>query len=133
MFGGWGLSTDGLNIAIIAWDTLFLKVTPGEEGAWIAEGCRPFTYEAKGRALQLHYYTAPDSAMESPDLMAPWARRALESALRARAAASPRSRAAAGASRPARAGVTSKPATPSSSRVKAAPAKPSAKRKSSSG
>lgn len=84
MFGGWGISVDGLTVGIIAWETLYLKVEPGTEAPWVAAGCRPFVYEAKGRTLQMGYYTAPDSAMESREQMAPWARLALEAALKAR-------------------------------------------------
>jgi DNA transformation protein len=34
--------------------------------------------------MSMNYYSAPDDAMESPQLMAPWARLALEAALKAR-------------------------------------------------
>ncbi len=33
--------------------------------------------------MSMGYYSAPDDAMESPALMAPWARRALQAALTA--------------------------------------------------
>lgn len=85
MFGGWGISTEGLNIAIIAWETLYLKASPESEPLWRAAGCEPFTYEAKGKPLQLRYYSAPAEAMDSPALMLPWARLALQAALAARA------------------------------------------------
>jgi DNA transformation protein and related proteins len=84
MFGAWGLSTGGLNIALIAWDTLYLKADADSTARFEAAGCRPFTYEARGKAMKLNYFTAPDDAMESPAAMAPWARLALESALKAR-------------------------------------------------
>lgn len=86
MFGGWGISTEGLNIAIIAWDTLFLKASANTEAQWRDAGCRPFVYEAKGKPMQLRYYTAPAEAMDSPALMQPWARLALQAALAARSA-----------------------------------------------
>lgn len=84
MFGGWGLSVDGMNIGIVAWDTLFLKTNAETEPQWLAAGARPFVYEAKGKAMTLHYHTPPDDAMESPALMLPWARLALQAALAAR-------------------------------------------------
>ena len=52
---------------------------------WLAAGCRPFVYEAKGKAMRLNYFTAPEEAMESPALMQPWARLALQAAVAARA------------------------------------------------
>ncbi|GLS16146.1 hypothetical protein GCM10007935_35860 [Hydrogenophaga electricum] len=84
MFGGYGLSVDGMNVGIIAWDTLFLKTNADTEPTWLAAGARPFAYEAKGKTLRLHYHTPPDEALESPALMAPWARLALQAAVAAR-------------------------------------------------
>jgi DNA transformation protein len=84
MFGGYGLSVDGMNVAIIAWDTLFLKTNAETEPQWLAAGGRPFQYEAKGKTMRLHYHTPPEDALESPALMAPWARLALGAAVAAR-------------------------------------------------
>lgn len=84
MFGGYGLSVDGLNVALIAWDTLFLKTNPETEPRWIAASGRAFAYEAKGKPMKLRYHTPPDEALESPALMAPWARLALQAAVAAR-------------------------------------------------
>lgn len=84
MFGGWGISVDGMNLAIIAWDTLYLKSNPQTEAAWLAAGGQPFVYEAKGKPMRLNYHTPPDEALESAALMAPWAWLALEAAVAAR-------------------------------------------------
>ena len=84
MFGGYGLSVDGMNVAIIAYDTLFLKSNEQTEPQWLAAGARAFEYEARGKTMSLHYHTPPDEALESPSLMAPWARLALEAAVAAR-------------------------------------------------
>ena len=89
MFGGWGISVDGMNIAIIAWETLFLKTNAQTQPRWLAAGAEPFVYEAKGRRMQLHYHTPPAEALESPALMLPWARLALEAAVAARKPARP--------------------------------------------
>lgn len=85
MFGGWGLSVDGMNLGLVAWNTLYLKANAQTEPQWLAAGCRPFVYEAKGKAMRLFYFTAPEDAMESPALMLPWARLALQAAVAARA------------------------------------------------
>ncbi|HBU17392.1 MAG: competence protein TfoX [Burkholderiales bacterium GWF1_66_17] len=84
MFGGYGLSVDGMNVGLIAWDTLFLKTNAETEPRWLAAGGRPFQYEAKGKTMRLHYHTPPEEALESPALMAPWARLALGAAVAAR-------------------------------------------------
>jgi DNA transformation protein len=84
MFGGYGVSVDGMNVAIIAWDTLYLKTNAETEPQWRAAGGQAFVYEAKGKPMKLNYHTAPDEALESPALMAPWARLALQAAVAAR-------------------------------------------------
>jgi DNA transformation protein len=88
MFGGHGLYIDDMCVAIIAYDTLFLKTQEADRGAFAAAGCRPFTYETKdGERTATGYWSAPDEAMESPAEMIPWARRALAAAVAARAKA----------------------------------------------
>lgn len=89
MFGGYGVHHDGVNIAIIAFEQLWLKVDTETEPAFAAAGCKPFIYEGKGKPIQMSYWTVPAEAMESPAEMLPWARRALAAALRAAAAKKP--------------------------------------------
>lgn len=85
MFGGWGISVDGMTIAILtnlgSGDTLWLKANADTQAVFEAAGCQRFTYEAAGTTRGLNYYSAPADAMESPALMQPWARLALEAAL----------------------------------------------------
>ena len=94
MFGGWGISVDGMSVAILAnlghGDTLWLKVDEDSKPQFEAAGCARFTYESKGKLMGMNYYAAPADAMESPALMAPWARLALQAALAAHAAKKPK-------------------------------------------
>ncbi|MCB2003756.1 MAG: TfoX/Sxy family protein [Rhodoferax sp.] len=91
MFGGWGLSLDGLNMALIAdlgdGEKLWLKADANSQPRFEAEGCARFamTMTKKGAPVQmsLGYYSAPVDAMESALAMTPWARLALESARKA--------------------------------------------------
>lgn len=98
MFGGHGISTDGLNLAILAdlgaGDVLWLKACDTSQATFEAAGCQRFTYNAKGKPMQMNYYSAPDDAMESAQRMAPWARLALEAALKARRSQPTKKRAA---------------------------------------
>ena len=48
-----------------------------------AAGCERFVYAAKNKTMRMNYYSAPEDAMESPALMAPWAKLALEAAMKA--------------------------------------------------
>ncbi len=90
MFGGWGISTDGLSIAIIAdlgsGEKLWLKADDDTRGQMEAAGCERFTYTStkSGQAVSrsMNYYSAPEDAMDSPAAMQPWARMALECALK---------------------------------------------------
>ncbi len=105
MFGGWGLYADGLFIALIAFDRLYLKADAQSRERYAAAGCEPFRYDAGGKQQSLNYWTAPADALDSPALMAPWARLALQAALTARAApAKPRKAATQAGVRKARAG-----------------------------
>jgi DNA transformation protein len=89
MFGGWGLSCEGLTFAIIAdlgdGERLWLKTDATTAADFAEAECAPFVYLAKSKPMTLNYQSAPEEAMESPALMAPWAERALGAAIRARA------------------------------------------------
>lgn len=89
MFGGHGFYIDGLFVALIAYERLFLKTDATTRPQFEAAGCEPFAFEKEGEAIVTSYFSAPEQAMESPALMQPWARLALEAALRARAAKLP--------------------------------------------
>lgn len=86
MFGGWGLYVDGLIVAIVIDGELLLKVDEASRDAFEAAGCRPFLYRAKGREVPMSYWSVPESALDSPEAMRPWARKALDAALRKPAA-----------------------------------------------
>ena len=85
MFGGQGLYVDELFVAIIAGEQLYLKTDAENRPRFEAAGCEPFRYLKQGEWMNLGYYRPPEEAMESPALMQPWARLALEAALRAQA------------------------------------------------
>lgn len=85
MFGGHGIYIDDLFVAIIAFDRLFLKTDAQTRAAFEAVGSDPFVYDNAERKVTLAYWTVPADAMESPALMQPWARLAMDAALRARA------------------------------------------------
>ena len=85
MFGGHGVYLDGLFMAIIIDDELYLKADDVTRAAFDAESCAPFVFAKDGKDMITSYRRAPDEAMDAPHLMQPWAQRALEAALRARA------------------------------------------------
>ena len=116
MFGGWGISVDGLTIAIVAdlggGEKLWLKADDENRRRFEEAGGERFTYEMKGVPRSMNYYTVPEEALESPQLMAPWARQALDCALKAQSAKVSRPRPATKSqAKPAKA-PTKRPAAP---------------------
>lgn len=102
MFGGHGLYIDEVFVAIVADEVLYLKTDPHTVRHFEAAGCRPFVYRGKDREINLGYWTVPDEAMEAPPMMLPWARLALEAAVRTRAAKAPKRTPARPAAKPSR-------------------------------
>ena len=96
MFGGWGISVEGMNVALVAdlgdGERLWLKADPQTQQSFEAAACARFTYSSqhRGKPVQrgLNYYAAPVDAMESAAVMSSWAGLALAAALRAQGAAS---------------------------------------------
>ena len=111
MFGGHALYIDGLCMALIIQDTLYLKVDDTSRPLFEREGCKAFTYDTKqGERHALGYFSAPEAAMESPAEMTPWARRALAAAVAARAKAPAKKKPAATAKAPPKNVAAKKPA-----------------------
>ena len=92
MFGGHGFYVDDVFVGIATGDRLYLKVDEDSRARFEAAGCEPFEYEAKNgrRAVLGFWWSAPEDALESPMLMLPWARMAMEASLKARNAKAPK-------------------------------------------
>ncbi len=85
MFGGHGIYLDGLMFALVSGDALFLKADEMSRIEFEQAGCEIFSYARKGKRATIGFYRAPEDAMESPELMLPWARSAYAAALRTNA------------------------------------------------
>lgn len=118
MFGGHGFYVDDLFIGIAAAERLYLKVDDDSRPRFEAAGCEPFDFDTKdGRRVVLGFWSAPDDALESPALMQPWGRLAMQAALKALNAKKPAPRKAAAGKK------TLSPAPAPAARTKAAAAK----------
>jgi DNA transformation protein len=86
MFGGQGLYVDDLFIALIADGRLYLKTHEATRQTFADAGGQPFVYGGSEHkpTVVMSYWTPPAEALESPALMTPWARLAIEAALAAR-------------------------------------------------
>lgn len=100
MFGGLGVYSGDVMMALVAYGELYLKVDEETKPAFEAAGARPFVYESTGKRTAMSYWTLPDAAQDDPDEAARWGRLALAAARRA--AAAKRSRKAGSGSKPAR-------------------------------
>ncbi|MDO8800928.1 TfoX/Sxy family protein [Phenylobacterium sp.] len=80
MFGGVGLSRHELFFALIAEDTLYLKVDDANRADFEAAGCEPFKPFGGDKAMS--YWSTPLEALEDPDLLAAWAGKGIDAAAR---------------------------------------------------
>lgn len=84
MFGGGGVFRDGVMFALIADDTLYLKVDETNRGDFEAEGMTPFTYTGKNKPVSMSYWEVPEAVYDDPELFVEWSRKAFEVAQRAK-------------------------------------------------
>jgi DNA transformation protein len=91
MFSGAGIYCDGTIFALVIRDALYLKVDDANRADFQAAGSSPFTYEAKGRTVEINsYWRAPEHLYDNPDDMLTWARAALAAGRRAAAKEKPK-------------------------------------------
>lgn len=84
MFGGHGIFHDGVMIALVSDECLYLKTDAGTESRFVERGLERFTYTKGGKQVGMSYYQAPGEALEDPSEMVEWARLAYAAALRSR-------------------------------------------------
>ncbi|MEM7128063.1 MAG: TfoX/Sxy family protein [Chloroflexota bacterium] len=84
MFGGYGIFRDGLMFGLVADSILYLKVDDQNRHEFETRSLEPFTYEGKGKPMQMSYYQAPEEALDSAEEMLTWAESGYGAALRAK-------------------------------------------------
>ena len=83
MFGKSGVFCEGLMFAMVADDTLYLRVDEqNREIFQEAESAPPLTYVKKGETIILSYWRLPDRLLDEQDELITWARAALAAARR---------------------------------------------------
>jgi DNA transformation protein len=83
MFGGYGLYHGGLMFALIADDFLYLKADESNRSRFERLALPRFSYERKGKTINLSYYLVPDEALDDSAELCDWARSSIAAALRA--------------------------------------------------
>jgi DNA transformation protein len=85
MFGGKGIYHQGRILALEVDGDILLKADGESAPDFSAAGSRQWSYDGKsGKRVKMPYWSIPDEALDDPDLMALWVRRAYEAALRAK-------------------------------------------------
>ncbi len=82
MMGGLTLYSRGCVFAIVGpEDRIYLKATGALAAALQAEGAEQFVYQKPGQKTgRMGYWTLPDPAIDDPEIVRGWARRALAAA-----------------------------------------------------
>lgn len=84
MFGGAGLSCDGLFFAFSDDDDVWLKVDDVSREAFESAGLKPFEVEMRGKKGTMSYYKPPDDIYDDEDALRHWVRLALDAAARSK-------------------------------------------------
>jgi DNA transformation protein len=93
MFGKSGVFCHGLMFAMVADDTLYVRIDAQTSAAFAeAAGLPPLTYEKQGRTIPLAFWPVPDRLLDEPDELVAWARTALAAAHRVSAHRTPSAR-----------------------------------------
>ncbi|NBB47667.1 competence protein TfoX [Rhizobium sp. CRIBSB] len=83
MFGGKGIYARGVIFAVELRGELMLKGDALSATLLEEAGAKRWCYEGRsGKPVAMPYWTIPDEALDDPDLMAKWARIALDAAIR---------------------------------------------------
>ena len=80
MFGGYGLYSDGLIFAIVAYDELYFKADKDSKIFYESFGSESFKYDGKGKLISMSYYKAIPEIFEDEEMMQKWMDTALASA-----------------------------------------------------
>lgn len=78
-FGGEGIYAGEIMIGAVFDDILYFTTDPETRKAFLAETCKPFTFEKRstGEIVETHWYAMPERLYDEPEELAQWARIAL--------------------------------------------------------
>jgi DNA transformation protein len=83
MFGGWGIYHDGRMFALVAEETLYIKVDDANRADFEREGLQPFRYQRReNEVASMSYYQPPSAAIDDRELLCAWGRKGVEAAAR---------------------------------------------------
>lgn len=77
-FGGEGIRSGDIMFGMIFGERLYFKTDDRTRQAFIAEGCKPFTFEKGGEIIVTGWFAIPDRLYDDPDELARWAKQAYD-------------------------------------------------------
>src|ERR1700704_3270543 len=81
MFGKTGVFCDGLMLAMVRDDALYVRVDDDNRAVFReAEAFPPLNYQKKGGSIDLAFWRVPERLFDEPDELVAWARAALAAA-----------------------------------------------------
>jgi DNA transformation protein len=84
MFGGYGLFSDGVIFALIAYNILYFKVDDSNRCDYIDSGMSPFSYMGKHKPIQMSYYQVPETVWADLEILVVWVEKAITAGRRAK-------------------------------------------------
>lgn len=84
MFGGYAIRKNGLPIALIFQDEIYLKVDDSNRSAYKAMDSRPFTYEKGGKTIVVSNWKVPIEILEDSEQLMEWTEQSYQVALAAK-------------------------------------------------
>ncbi|MGL5736787.1 MAG: TfoX/Sxy family protein [Beijerinckiaceae bacterium] len=82
MFGGYGIFSGDVMIALEIDGEIFLKADAQSEPYFLAAGSQAYVYPKAKRPFVMSYWQLPPEALDDPDVLRQWALRARDAALR---------------------------------------------------
>ena len=82
MFGGYGIFLHGLMFGLIADGVLYLKADAKTQTDFMDKGLSAFSYNKKGKLVNMSYFQAPEETLEDAEEMHNWANKAYATARR---------------------------------------------------
>jgi DNA transformation protein len=83
MFGGKGIYHDGLIVGLEVDGEVLLKADKESAPDFEAAGSAQWVYDGKNKPVAMPYWSIPDEAIDDPDELKRWTKKAFEAALRA--------------------------------------------------
>ena len=77
-FGGLGLYAGPAMFGMVFDDVIYFKTDAQTRKAFVAEKCKPFTFQKGGKTVTTTWFALPDRLYDDPEELAVWARAALE-------------------------------------------------------